>query len=223
MYDVNFTNPNLWPSPDVTAASVDYAHVCRLRLNTYDPCSSNLLLHSEYAYPSDFSNPYGKQYFWSAICRRTDIATNLQVTVFVSRKVGTGLTYYRLDSTDGLLNWSSLLWWSYTLPVKIPVTQDADCARDEIKISDADIRERNLINEDYTIVEDSTGRIYKVLERYSPGTATVGDYDRWLKLDKPWQGPDMARVWVIPPPMRPDGYPAGRYPCIAVYQKVMQF
>ncbi len=54
-----------------------------------------ILLHNaEFAYPSTpTSDPNSKQYWWSAIFRSTDIndVNDVQVTVFVSRKVG--MTY----------------------------------------------------------------------------------------------------------------------------------
>ena len=71
-----------------------------------------------------------------------------------------------------------------------------------------------FINDGYTIVDDENGRIYRVLERYAPPNHNT------IRLDRPWNpgmiSPD--RVWVVPPPVG-----GGRYPCIAIYQRVIRF
>ena len=66
-----------------------------------------------------------------------------------------------------------------------------------------------LINDGYTIIENTTGQIYRVLERYA-------QQDDTILLDQDWRGGDS--VWVVPPPAS-----GGRYPCIGVYQKVIRF
>jgi prepilin-type N-terminal cleavage/methylation domain-containing protein len=173
----------------------------------------------EFAYPSDPA--VDKQYYWSAICRRIgDIGSrDVQVTVFISRKIGAG-TLYRARQFS---NWP--------LPTPYPVREDmgypsamlaevqpGSSAGDEIVINDIgaigdNIDELAFINEGYTIVEDSTGRIYRVLQRY-------GDPANTVQLDKDWNAaystPDY--VWVIPPPVN-----GGRYPCVGVFQKVIRF
>jgi type II secretory pathway pseudopilin PulG len=142
----------------------------------------------EYAYPSTpTSDPNAKQYWWSAMCRRVG-PNDVQVTVFISRKVG----------------------FSTTRPVATSVAVTAGIGNDEL-ITGAS---RN-IGDGCTIVDGQTGQIYRVLERYKSPNDSV------IRLDKPWQGgvliPPLNLVWVIPPAA------SGRYPCIAVYQKVMRF
>jgi hypothetical protein len=77
--------------------------------------------------------------------------------------------------------------------------------------------EHTFINEGYMIVDDVTGDIYRVVERYmdDPGTAGT-DESEIILLDRPWMGG--ARIWAVPAAAR-----GVRYPCIAVYQKVLRF
>jgi len=66
-----------------------------------------------------------------------------------------------------------------------------------------------FINDGYTIVNNQSGQIYRVVERDAARPNTI-------ILDRPWVSGTSA--WVIPPP-----FDSGRYPCIAVYQKVIKF
>ena len=59
-------------------------------------------------------------------------------------------------------------------------------------------------------MDDDTGRIYRVLERYPYPD------DETILLDRDWEGGD--NVWVVPPPVN-----GGRNPCIAIYQEVIRF
>ena len=175
-----------------------------------------------FAYPSDPGiNVSEKKYYWSAICRLVDPNTRLvQVTVFVSRKIGSGATYWHRNS-DRTLN-----QWFYPVPIDVEVSQIPSDAN-ELSIIDFDpgdaVDEKTFINDGYTIVDNQTGQIYRVLERYAddPRTAAVRE-DEMILLDRPW-GPGIVpgrvwRVWVVPPPAN-----GGRYPCIAIYQKVIRF
>ena len=152
-----------------------------------------VLSAAEHAYPSTpTSDPNSRQYWWSAVCRRVDI-NDVQVTVFVSRKVGATTTY------------------SNAIDPSRPVAVDVNvfsAVGYELTIG-AD--QKNYINDGYTIVDGVSGQIYRVLERY-PSNDTV------IKLDKSWQGTPPSKVWVVSPPAT-----GGRYPCIGVYQKVMRF
>ena len=158
------------------------------------PLDPNVIVinQDEFLYPS--TNAVDRQYYWSAICRRTNPATSersVQVTVFVCRKVGSSL------------NWQ--------VPVQVGVAQTTK--PDEILIvvaNPANPVEKTFINDGYTIVENRLGHIYRVLERYSPPNDNV------VKLDRKWLGG--SGVWVVPPPAG-----GGRYPCVAVYQKVIRF
>ncbi len=148
----------------------------------------------EFLYPSIGTGLNDKQYYWSALCRQT-APRDVQVTVFVCRKVGS--------------NWQ--------VPVRVGVSSTAK--PDEILIivaNPSDPVEKTFINDGYTIVENGFGQIYRVLERYTDNPATPIPEDQIIRLDRKWQGGNA--VWVVPPPAG-----GGRYPCVAVYQKVIRF
>jgi len=150
---------------------------------------------AEFAYPSTpTSDPNSKRYWWSAICRQVG-PTDVQVTVFVSRKVGQATTYYGYDPDRPN---------AFAVPVMLTGG-----------VLQIDSLYKSFINDGYTIVDNETGQIYRVLERYG------ANFD-FLRLDKDWQGGVSGSVWVVPPPVV-GGVTSGRYPCIAVYQKVMRF
>lgn len=150
----------------------------------------------EFAYPSTRANPDQKQYYWSALCRLTEPVTLLnrnppiQVTVFVSRKVGSGAVYRG---------------WAGKWPVPVEVNVSAAGGN----ILQIESGKESWINDGYKIVDDSTGQIYRVLKRDPEVPDTI-------ELDRPWQGGNS--VWVVPPAVG-----GGRYPCIAVYQRVSRF
>jgi len=153
---------------------------------------------AEYAYPSTPTDPNSKRYWWSAIGRREPNSLNdVQVTVFVSRKVGSMTTYPGAASLGR--------------PIAVPVTVNNGIRNDELAITG----NKTYINDGCTIVDSYNGQIYRVLERYPSN-------DMVIRLDKDWQrgviAPPYNVVWVVPPPVG-----GGRYPCIAVYQKVMRF
>jgi len=166
---------------------------------------------NEFTYPSDPNiNISRKQYCWSALCRRVGADPNsnsrlVQVTVFVCRKTSTGLRYPKDDLDVPEYDWP--------MPVIVGV-EDAG-AKDRLRIrkrSDAS-GDKRFINDGSTIVDNYSGQIYRVLER-------VATADDEIVLDRDWDDdtPDPDKVWVVPPPVG-----GGRYPCIAVYQKVIRF
>jgi len=162
----------------------------------------------EFAYPSiPTTDPNSRRYWWSAICRRVGPA-DVQVTVFVCRKIGTSTKYYIRDP----LVPPALI--TTDRPVAVFMSVGPGSRPDELQMNDLNpvpadvINETAFISDGYTIVDD-TGQIYRVLEKYSANPNVI-------RLDKNWQGGSL--VWVVPPPAG-----GGRYPCIAVYQKVMRF
>ena len=152
----------------------------------------------EFAYPSTKSSA-DKQYFWSAICRPMYAGnTNriVQVTVFISRKVGHGL--FPGDS-------------EIPVPVSVGVSSVTGVGNENKLIIDNATNQQTFINAGATVVANSTGRLYRVLERDASAQNTIS-------LDQPWQEGTTGSVWVVPPPVGSD-----RYPCVAVYQKEIRF
>ena len=161
----------------------------------------------EFAYPSTpTSDPNSKRYWWSAICQRIDL-NDVQVTVFVSRKTGAS----KFNALISLLP-PPPVFTTAGRPVAVPVEVKGTAGDYELTITE-NVGNKTWINDGYTIVDYAFGQIYRVLERYpTPNDAVI-------KLDKPWQGGALpGYVWVVPPPVG-----GGRYPCIAVYQKVINF
>lgn len=161
----------------------------------FDSVSSISTRPFEFAYPST-NTLNEKHYFWSALCRPVySVQGNqfVQVTVFVSRKLGATTTYQ-----------GGAMW---PVPVQVGVS---GAVGSYVLTVTGDI---TLINDGYTIVENETGNIYRVVER---GANPAFPEQITLASDKPWQGGES--VWVIPPPVG-----GGKNPCIAVYQKLISF
>jgi len=152
---------------------------------------------AEFAYPST-PTVADKQYFWSALCRRlpSDPNHSLQVVVFVSRKVGAASLY---EGPDPLA--------PSDRPIPMLVGVAGTPGSNVLGIVDSGRRETRWVRPGQTIVENSTGRIYRVVDRDAAGQVI---------LDKPWLGDDA--VWVVPPPVA-----GGRGPCIDVYPGTVRF
>ncbi|MHC4727977.1 MAG: type IV pilus modification PilV family protein [Planctomycetota bacterium] len=180
LFGVNLTDPNLVVD-QLTSFEA---------LNTIDA--------EEFTYPSITSLPR-KQYYWSALCRQvgSDPTNRLvQVTVFVSRKVGNSTTY----PGDA----------QRPMPIKVDVSTITG-AGNENKLTINAASEQMFINGGSTIADNQTGQLYRVLQRDSVAPNII-------LLDRAWLGGASNSVWVVPPPVG-----GGRYPCIAVYQKVIRF
>jgi len=157
----------------------------------------NPIAANEFAYPSTIGSSE-KQYFWSALCRPLYSGTAnrlVQVTVLVSRKIGGGLVY-----PGGV---------SRPTPVQVAVSTVSGAGSENMLVITS-TTEQAYINNGYTIVDNRTGALYRGLQRQADAPDTV-------ILDRAWQG-GADSVWVVPPPVG-----GGRYPCIAVYQKVIRF
>lgn len=160
----------------------------------------------EFSYPST-KTLSEKQYYWSALCRPVDSDPNnrlIQVTVFVSRKVGIN-TKYRKPAAP--LNPAIAVY--YPVPVEVSISK---VGSNVLRIEPG---KEAFINDGYSIVENTTGHIYRVVERPAeqPDTILI---DRSWNPDNRYPEPDL--VWVVPPPLG-----GGRNPCVAIYQKVMRF
>ncbi len=198
-------------SEQTTAAVVADEAFAKIRLFGINPAEPNLAADrlvpfeslntispdelDEFAYPSTKIST-SKQYYWSALCRAVGSdSTNrlVQVTVFVSRMSGGSQTIY----PGGFL---------MPTPVQVGVTTTAS---QRLTITETD--KLSYINDGYTIVDDHTGQLYRVVQR----SAQTPDI---IELDRYWQGNPAQKVWVIPPPLN-----SSHNPCIAVYQKVIRF
>ncbi len=180
LYGVNLADPNL-------AAN---------QLKRFE--ALNPIAQDEFAYPST-KRLAEKQYYWSALCRpvQSDPANRLvQVTVFVSRKVGSGTMY-----PGGAAR---------PIPVLVGVSVVAG-AGNESKLAITAPAEQTFINGGSTIIDNRTGLLYRVVQRHADAPETI-------VLDRPWQGTVADSVWVVPSPVG-----GGKYPCIAIYQKVISF
>jgi hypothetical protein len=184
---------------------VNLAHPSLLvdRLVAFEVVALNPINPAEFAYPSA-DTVTDKQYYWSALCRRDDpdlTAGLIQVTVFVSRKIAANTRYRNPADPFDI---------AVALPYPVPVDVAVSLVSGNVLAITAPGREI-FINDGYTVVDNQTGRIYRVLER------DAARPDR-IVLDRPWVGVSPGSVWVIPPPFN-----SGRYPCIAVYPKVIKF
>jgi len=198
-----------------TAAVVADEAFAKIRLYGVDPADPNLGVRhlrrfedvaarrpigpEEFAYPSTPVDISEKQYYWSALCRRVDpnAASRLvQVTVFVTRKTASAASYLSRDVAGR------------PGPKQATFVAIGTGGSNVLTISLPYI---TWVNDACTIVDDQTGRIYRVLQRRADQPNTV-------ELDTLWQGPLAGFVWVVPPPIG-----SGKDPCIAVYQKVMRF
>ena len=197
------------PSDDIDISQLKYDELTDFNDPNAFPATQDID-PDEFAYPSvDDISILQKHYYWTALCRRVGTNSQLvQVTVFVCRKVSPNLRYYDPDDSDrkNFVDWP--------MPVKIEVSEGN--RNDEIVIdktgTGGEPDERPFINDGYTIVDDETGRIYRVLERYAPPR------DNTILLDRKWESSTADYVWVVPPPVG-----GGRGPCIGVYQRVIRF
>ncbi len=203
----------------------------KIRLYGLDPNDPNLtadgfvpyeeivaIPDSEHLYPSMDANSTG-EYSWTALCKRMEPGSRLvEVTVFIGRRIGANARYWARGAGADVLDLEQV-----DLPhaVRVNVVQDTGDDEDELTIEDAvasdETEEKTFINDGATIIDDQTGQIYRVLERYA-----ADDADR-IKLDRDWAGAPLTGsgggwIWVVPRPAS-----GGRSPLVAVYQEVLRF
>jgi len=178
LYGVNLADPNLVVS----------------QLTPFEVL--NPIAEDEFAYPSA-KTLAEKQYFWSALCAPVFSDPNnrlVQVTVFVSRKVGSGTKYQGR---------------AVNRPVPVRVAVSGTLGSDVLTITEPD--RAAWINDGCTVVDNQTGQLYRVVRRNV-------DVPNIIVLDRVWQSGLTGSVWVVPPPVG-----GGRYPCVAIYQNVIRF
>ena len=177
--------------------------------------------NSELRYPSTDPNDANsvQQYSWAALCKRAEGNNRLvEVTVFIGRRIGTNTRYWAREAGEDVLDLEEV---ELPRPVRLNVIQAAGDDEDELTIEDAvasdETEEEKFVNDGATLVDDQTGQIYRVLERYA------GDNAGRIKLDRDWEGESLTGadggwVWVVPRPAT-----GGRSPLVAVYQEVLRF
>lgn len=195
IFDVNMLDPNL----AIDRQSSFPEQVKPLYLSR--PVNSDV-----FAYPST-RTATAKKYFWSALCRRdpNDPYRSLLVTVFVSRKAG-AIARYR-DPSDPF---DPTKWIDRPVALRVDVSKvSIDPAPPVLAIA---VGMERWIGPGFTIVEDSTGAIYRVVDNgLGPNEINLDPAKPW-----PWVGPRI--VWVVPPPIG-----RGKGPCIEVYQSEIRF
>ncbi|MHC4722712.1 MAG: type IV pilus modification PilV family protein [Planctomycetota bacterium] len=155
-----------------------------------------------------------QEYCWSAILRLLEreagtvpdpaVDRLVQVTVFVCRRGGRNIRYFE-SQWHGEMTSEVSIW---PQPVKIPMRRLTGGLDSEIEFVNS-INHKNLINDGYLIVDDNSGQMYRVMERYP----TRDDRD----LEWP-SGVIQRNFWVIPPPVT-----GGANPCIGVFQRLIRF
>jgi hypothetical protein len=189
----------------------------------------------EFAYPSDPAMIASGEsvYYWSALCRKEPDNT-VRVVVFVSRKAGQAALFPHY-SADPLKQLSSVpqpvLIYRKTGPTdyvldagnNLLLTIIPNSANLNFTIPSDTTKLRNYLNPGCFVLDDSTGEIYRIIERTETVATGAITLDRTVipKNFDPTESPSSRshhKVWVVPPAVG-----SGRNPCIAVYQKVIKF
>ena len=176
----------------------------------FDPAAST----GERVYPSLVPPAQEQKYYWSALVWKTgtdssDNVTELKARVFVCRVLAMGAKYYDMDASP---NNNDNPW---PVPVKVEVKNTA--TGNEIQVqANAQFAPAGTVYKFFTegcmIVEDSTGRSYKVLEMKDKDM-TAGRETLVLQILQdvfPTVNPSVY-VWVVPPAVG-----SSRSPCIDV-------
>lgn len=207
----------------------DYSDIARLDwANTITPgFFPELPTEDDYYYPST-NLASEKKYHWSALCRRLSI-DEVQVTVFVSRLGGFGVTYPANPIPTGgldpaLPNPAEI---DYPEPYMVQNVTYDPLYPDSLTIpavdpSGAAADYRTYFREGTMIVDDLSGQIFTIMEGPSGGAE--------IKLDRNWPNAigGLYNVWVIPSAIKPGStsMPAvlgGRWPCVWVSQEIVKF
>lgn len=250
LYNLSLMNSALWEPttkdiPGYPVFCVDINDVSSLGLVRAWNQRLQRVYKYEYYYPSvNVSLGTKHTYTWTALCRRLGPSQtrDVQVTVFVCRIAGPHRVYQRRYSPfdvfvapadrnrlvqAGDIRYPRL----HPVPVFINVLLPDIRRRNELLIDlsadysiDIENIENTFIGEGYTIVDDETGRIYRVLKRYTEDPDSPILEDQLIQLDRNFVpgrwfiANGRGKVWVIPP-----AFGGGRNPCVGVYQKVIRF
>ena len=225
------SNPNIWGvDPNSRDFCRDYRDVGR---------QSAGLVEDDFLYPSTAAEFDEKRYCYSGLCRYTDLQTyqhddrEFQITVFVCR---VGFERKKYPYRD----WGAFEWKTADHPRPVPIMRvdvlptpdpvlDSVGFVSEIEIDVSMPNEvRNYVVEGAHLVDDRTGTIM-VVESHDRDDVTI-------KLTADVEEDILGSwFWVIPPSVTPDspGNPrdpatppetnSGRYPCVGVYQSVLNF
>lgn len=154
----------------------------------------------EFSYPPVDPCTNTRQYYWSALFKpiSTDPNDGYLVTVFVARKTSPNHKYY--GGGDSGKRPKAVL-------VDVIVRTDPN---DELQISDGN---EMRVNPPTTVLDDATGKIYRVIERKI-------DEPNVVQLDRAWENAPSSpdRIWLVPPPQS-----GGKNADIEVFQRIMRF
>jgi len=197
-----------------------------------------------FLYPSDHLIYEGdKKYCWSALCRLIakdpdkpkDNEHKIQTTVFVCNRGNHNRKFYKANIGDGDStsyaskfennNYGEIVneFSNLPQPIRVEVALNSVGVENEIRIQQNG--QEILINDGNFLVDDYSGEIYRVLERYPAPDDDI------VLLDKNWKLPAISSpyyMWLIPP-SAVRGYTgseimlSGKSPCIGIYQKVIRF
>ena len=226
----------LWPSAQLAAGdpSVTYFSCDDFQYtNLYDMGPDGLPLSGDeplvfpidetddFLYPSTVLPPgQERNYHWSALCRRVG-AKDVQVTVFVTRKIAAASQYRMWDPL--IPDYGPNDNWPKPIPVNVTFDNSDLLKSKELLIVDGPGAllandSRYFFDDGYTVVDNYSGRIYRVLEVKDTDVDNLPDT---LVLQNDWVDNGLApneTIWVVPPAEN-----SSRYPCVGVYQKIIRF
>lgn len=159
---------------------------------------------NEFSYPPVDPNGGSSQYFWSALYRKTDNnsdSAEYQITVFVARRMNSGLTY---ESGSVAAGYSGGNTWPMLMEL------DATGSQDSLTLN-INGDDEKLVNPSVTIVDNATGKLYAVVKRGEDND------DKKITLDRPLESA-VTSIWLIPPPES-----GGKNAGVEVYQRIIKF
>ncbi len=199
--------------------------------------------YPSYKHVSPFPGPRNKDYdvdkdyTWTALLRLTDdidpnlpLPREIQATVFVCRKKAFTQRYYPHQTLGfrgnnyGQPDWTSTGYSQIPVPVKLWANYFSTANKNEIIIEED---YHTVINDGDMIVDDRTGRIYRVLERYKEPFTRVILLDRDF-IDEDFNGNSFGPpfyIWAVSPAASIGSTNSiiGKSPCVKVYQETIRF